>query len=99
MEDKLYITTYEHEGKIGYLNFTHMHGYGDGKEYATFFHPFEKTKDYIDQMKTQAQFDTYIKKVKKMTVSLVGEGYSSVIRVTSPIDFSKFKLVEVSFNM
>ena len=97
MEDKLYVVAYEHEGVLGYLTFTRT--YGTKGKYLVYFSPFSKPKDYVNLMKTKAQFDNYINTLQKKEQYLEDSEYSDPTLLTSPIDFSKFKLVEVSFNM
>jgi len=97
MEDKLYVVAYEHEGVLGYLTFTRT--YGTKGKYLVYFSPFSKPKDYVNLMKTKAQFDNYINTLQKHGQYLEGSEYSDPSRLTTPVDFSKFKLAEVSINI
>jgi hypothetical protein len=97
MEDKLYVVAYEHEGVLGYLTFTRT--YGTKGKYLVYFSPFSKPKDYVNLMKTKAQFDNYISTLQKKEQYLEGSEYSDPSRLTTPVDFSKFKLGEVSISI
>ena len=102
-KEALFLVSYTHEGVEGYLDttiYSRSGRYDPDHDYHAIFLPFKKPSDYVKQTKTQKQFDSFISKFKDKRQNLSIEiNVPGISYLTTPVDFSKFKLVEVSFNM
>ena len=101
-KETLFLITYTHEGVEGYLDttiYSRINYYSPDYDFHAIFFTFKKPSDYVKQTKTQKQFDAFVKRFKNLRQNLsIAINTNGITYLNTAVDFSKFKLKEVSFS-